>query len=434
MEPTAYLVVGIVGIGMGVSFFVADPQSPTSRPLSLFWVVAGATFLTNPLLRDSSWVWVYSVNEAVIIVTGFEWGLRVVRAQVGGRQTSEIWTRCGQASAVLYGLLGCTFRELEARHWKVMWTSASLGDPAFYLFAVPFFAAIGLPTVRFAMAFRGQFDAAELGRLLALFAATPFWIAGMIGPLHWKPIGFALGEVIFLVGAIRYHVLQGQRGQLLARFVSPEVARVVRDRGLASALQRHRVELSVVACDLRGFTAFAETGAPEEVMRLLEEYYAAVIDCAARFGGSIKDFAGDGILVLVGAPVALADHARRALGMALEIRDRGEEVLGRWRRLGLELGLGVGVASGFATVGAIGGGERLEYGAFGPVVNLAARLASHARGGQVLAESRITAATEGEAALEFEKLDPAELKGFTRPVAVFAVRGAAATAGQGGTT
>src|SRR5947209_1079357 len=145
---------------------------------------------------------------------------------------------------------------------------------------------------------------------------------GMGAPVRWKPIGFALGEIVFLLGAIRYHVVQGQRGQFLARFVSPAVARVVRERGMASAFQRSRVELSVVACDLRGFTAFAETGAPEEVMKLLEDYYSAVGEVVSEFGGSIKDFAGDGILALVGAPIAYPDHARRAVGMALKIRDR----------------------------------------------------------------------------------------------------------------
>src|SRR4029077_15039418 len=144
---------------------------------------------------------------------------------------------------------------------------------------------------------------------------------------------------------------QGQRGQFLSRFLSPQVVRVVRERGLASTMQQSRTELSVVACDLRGFTAFTETAAPEEIMKLLAEYYGAVGEVVVRFGGSISNFAGDGILALVGAPIAHPDHPARAIGMALQIRDRVSAILARWKTLGLDVGIGVGVASGFVTVG-----------------------------------------------------------------------------------
>src|SRR5438067_3215853 len=140
-------------------------------------------------------------------------------------------------------------------------------------------------------------------------------------------------------------------------------------------------------------------------MKLLEEYYSAAGEAVAQFGGTIKDFAGDGILALVGAPIPVGDHARRAVEMALAIHDRGDQVLVRWRTLGLDLGLGVGVASGFATVGAIGAAGRLEYGAVGPVVNLASRLASHARSGEVLAEPRVVGLA-GNGPVRFEKLEP----------------------------
>jgi class 3 adenylate cyclase len=105
------------------------------------------------------------------------------------------------------------------------------------------------------------------------------------------------------------------------------------EQGLSKTMRRTRVELSVVACDLRGFTAFSETAAPEEIMRLLEEYYGAVGDTVMRFGGSISNFAGDGIVALVGAPIAREDHAARAIHAALDIRDRTSEILSRWRPL-----------------------------------------------------------------------------------------------------
>jgi class 3 adenylate cyclase len=139
-------------------------------------------------------------------------------------------------------------------------------------------------------------------------------------------------------------------------------------------------------------------------------------------GGTIKDFAGDGILTLVGAPIPYADHAQRAVAMALEMRARGRQVLSHWQKLGLDLGLGIGIASGYVTVGAIGGERRLEYAAVGPAVNLAARLCALAESGQILADQR-TAGLIGEdgAAYRFEPLNPVALKGFTRPVTVFAV-------------
>jgi class 3 adenylate cyclase len=195
-------------------------------------------------------------------------------------------------------------------------------------------------------------------------------------------------------------------------------------------MQRTRVELSAVACDLRGFTAFAETAAPEEIMTLLEEYYAAVGESVVRFGGSISNFAGDGILALVGAPIAHVDHARRAVGMALDLRDRTGGILSRWRERGLAVGVGVGVASGFVTVGVIGGTERLEYTAVGPAVNLAARLCARAEAGQILADARVVAAAGRESdGYRVQQLETAELKGFARPVTIFSVASPSADTG-----
>jgi class 3 adenylate cyclase len=193
----------------------------------------------------------------------------------------------------------------------------------------------------------------------------------------------------------------------------------------------------VVACDLRGFTAFAETAPPEEVIQLLEAYYDAVGQVVARHGGSIKDFAGDGILAIVGAPIPAADHALRAVAMAVEIRDRSTALLGRWKRLGHDLGVGVGVATGFVTVGVIGGMERLEYAAVGPPVNLAARLATHAAAGQVLAEPRVVAAASdggGGGVVTFVPRATVELKGVARPVMVYEAAAAspAAVVGRSG--
>ena len=433
VEPIAYLIVGLFGVGMGVAFLAADPRSPTSRALSAMWVALGVAVLVNipasaSLARDPSLVRVfgriYSVLDPLVIITTCEWILRLGRTEVSrypNRRRGEGVVRLAQGLAVVYGLAGLVEPELRSGFFATSWRTEFLTQPAWYLFALPFVLALALAAWRVSQLLVADIDPAERLRLIGLAAASPFWVAATFLPLRWKPVSTAIGQLIFLVGAVQYHVQQGQRGQFLARFLSPQLAALVRDRGLPGALQRSRVELSVVACDLRGFTAFAESAAPEEVMKLLEDYYGRVGEVVTEFGGSIKDFAGDGVLALVGAPVAYVDHARRAVGMALAIRERAQTVLVTWNRLGLALGVGVGVASGFTTVGTIGGSGRLEYAAVGPAVNLAARGASRAEADQVLVDQRIVGLVGGDAGFHFEPLETTELKGFARPVTLFTV-------------
>ncbi len=205
-------------------------------------------------------------------------------------------------------------------------------------------------------------------------------------------------------------------------FLSPEIGRLLREGGVQGAMSRSRVELSAVFCDLRGFTAFSERTSSEKVMELLQSYYDAVGELVAEMGGTVKDHAGDGILSLVGAPIAHRDHADRAVRMAVRIRDRGAEILARWRSPGLELGLGVGVASGIVTVGAIAGATRLEYVAVGPAVNLAARLCERAAPGQVLVDRRtVELAREVAESYRVELVESSTLKGIAGSVAVYSV-------------
>ena len=431
VEPIGFLIVGVFAIGMALSFLAADPHSPTSRPLCLLLGSLGVTFLLNIpaygglLLERVSWIRVFSLLELASLAAAFEWILRIGRTEVSAEPqaaSGERLLRVAQALACLYGLAGMSVPTLKGEFWNVPLSLPLLRRPAFYLFAVPFNLSLVLAGDRVVQLVRARLDPTERLRLIALMAAAPFWCAAIFLPPVWKPPSVAIGEMIFLAGAIRYHVLQGQRGQFLARFLSPEVVRLVHERGLASTMQQSRTELSVVACDLRGFTAFAETAAPEEIMKVLEEYYGAVGEVVVAFGGSISNFAGDGILALVGAPIAHPDHAARAVGMALQVRDRVDTILSRWRTLGLELGIGVGVASGFVTVGVIGSGVRLEYTAVGPAVNLAARLCARAEAGQVLADPRVVGSVgDASPGYRFAKLESVELKGFARPITIFSV-------------
>jgi class 3 adenylate cyclase len=211
------------------------------------------------------------------------------------------------------------------------------------------------------------------------------------------------------------------RAGVLWRAFSVLVARATgaRRRSRRGVPGLHRHELSVVACDLRGYTHFSASVPPDEVVDLLREHYRRIGEIVATFRGVIKDHAGDGTLVLVGAARPSEDHADRAVAMAFAIAARADEVLLRWRRDGIEIGLGIGVASGEVTVGSIEAGSRVEPVAVGAAVNLAARLCARARPGQILVDERTVALAQGEKIGRLQRLEIAELKGFATPVPIF---------------
>jgi adenylate cyclase len=229
------------------------------------------------------------------------------------------------------------------------------------------------------------------------------------------PLSLALGEVVFIVGALRYHNVQGARGMFMAQFLAPQVAELVRQRGLRNAMARQRQVVTVVCCDIRGFTAHAQSRPPEKVMLLLRDFYAAVGAAAAEYGGTIKDLAGDGALILLGAPVPFPDQAARAVGLARSLQARARAVV---RKHSPRLGLGVGVATGEVAVGIVGQGARYEYVAVGPAVNLAARLCDEARDGEIRADAE-TLHAAGEALPERSELRP--LKGVGREVPTYVI-------------
>jgi class 3 adenylate cyclase len=195
----------------------------------------------------------------------------------------------------------------------------------------------------------------------------------------------------------------------------------VRERGLERVLQRTRLEISALVCDLRGFTRFSEAVSSDAVTTLLEEFYDAVGAAVAGAGGTIKDHAGDGVLALFGAPLPLADHAARATEAAIAIRERTAPLLRRWSGSGPELGLGIGIASGSATVGVIGGATRLEYVAVGPAVNLASRLCDRAGPGEILADAETAGLASARGQSRFEPRGSAPLPGLSEPVVLFAL-------------
>jgi class 3 adenylate cyclase/CheY-like chemotaxis protein len=208
-----------------------------------------------------------------------------------------------------------------------------------------------------------------------------------------------------------------ERASRLKRFLPPQVADLVQKSPTMAALESHRREVTVVFCDLRGFTAFAEVAEPEEVMAVLKEYHSALGALIHEFEGTLERFVGDGVLVLFNDPIPCQDPCLRAARMAAAMRARLKELAVRWRASGHALGFGVGIAHGYATLGPIGFEGRSDYAAIGTVVNLAARLCAEASDGRILVDSKVHAAIVGSAHLE--AAGDLVLKGLHRVVPAF---------------
>jgi adenylate cyclase len=216
--------------------------------------------------------------------------------------------------------------------------------------------------------------------------------------------------------------VQTQLGQIerigtLKRFLAPQLAEMIVSSGDERILETHRRDIVIVFCDLRGFTAFAETGEPEEVRDLLAEYHAVLGPIVTRSEGTLDHFAGDGIMVFFNDPLPCPDPAERAVRMAVEMRQAVAELQEGWRRRGREIGFGVGIAQGYATLGQIGFAERIHYTAIGTACNLASRLCDAAADGQILVSKRVAGAVEGNARLE--EVGDLALKGLSQAVAVY---------------
>jgi class 3 adenylate cyclase/putative methionine-R-sulfoxide reductase with GAF domain len=231
---------------------------------------------------------------------------------------------------------------------------------------------------------------------------------------------FADQAAIAITNARLIEAVERQRTEL-ARFVSPPVAELISSRDGERLLAGHRAYISCLFCDLRGFTAFAETAAPEELLDVLRQYHGALGDLISVYKGTLEHFAGDGVMVFFNDPVAVVDHELEAVCFALAAQERFEELALDWRKRGTDLGLGIGIEAGYATLGRIGFEGRYDYGVLGPVANLASRLSTKAAAGQILIGQRLFAAVE--AAVETARAGELELKGFSRPVAAYEVRG-----------
>lgn len=206
-----------------------------------------------------------------------------------------------------------------------------------------------------------------------------------------------------------------ERIRKLERFLAPQVAQLIASSDSPEGLlTSQRREVTVVFCDLRGFTAFTEATEPEEAMNVLREYHAALGKLIFKYEGTLDKYAGDGVMVLFNAPIQFADHTTRAVKMAVEMRDTVGPLTERWRNRGHSLGFGIGIAVGYATLGQVGFEQRLEYAAIGSVTNLASRLCSEAKADQIVVSRRVYGIVENS--VEARAMDDLQLKGFNHPV------------------
>ena len=429
-DTTPQLITALLAMGMALAFVIADRSSPPTRALGLFLGAVGLSIglgsqVAYPLHQARGIAWwdgIFAIPETLAFIFAYEWILRVRRTIPAGKLYTagpDRLLRIAQGLAAFYGVMSLFLPRLRAEKFANAGFAEVFGGsaPEFWLFALPLTLSLLLGLFTGLLTLNRRPDRAESLRLVAFAIAAPFMSSGIVLPIAVAPVATSIGLLIFLVGGVQYHVIQGRRAQFMSRFLSPQVAELVGRKGLKSATDEQTLELSVVACDLRGFTAFTAATSSQRVISILREYYDAVGEAAAECGGTIKDQAGDGILILVGAPLAFEDHGPRAVALARAIRERGMKITAKHSDSDLKLGVGVGVASGFVTVGVIGAASRLEYTAVGPAVNLAARLCSEAEHGEVLVGPRTLELLDGHE--DQGRLRPGEtlkLKGFHKPV------------------
>jgi adenylate cyclase len=205
----------------------------------------------------------------------------------------------------------------------------------------------------------------------------------------------------------------------LRRFLSPQIADLIVASGMEKQLQSHRREITALFCDLRGFTGFSETSDPEDVVMLLRDYHAAIGQIIIKYSATLEHFAGDGVMVFLNDPVPIDKPELKAVRMALEMRDAIGTLTEKWRRLGHDIGFGIGISHGFATLGTIGFEGRFDYAAIGTVSNIASRLCDEAKPGQILISPRVLMAVEDS--MKVQPVGELTLKGIRRPMTAYNV-------------
>lgn len=413
-------VFALMSAGAGIVTFWADRQNRASGALSAWLVLMGLAVAwggaTAAIGITPMSLMLGATLESGAILAGIEWGRRVaLSAPKRWRAATRALFLAAQILVlVFWGLrLGYAllFPELAATERGGM---VPVSGVEFAVLAPLIGSVVVLGAIALLILLSVDIDRIERVRLRAFLVAAPLLLSGLFLQGPALPLLMSLGLLVFFAGSVRFMMLQVARGTRLRQFVAAEVAGLVQDDS-ALLERRGRRCISIVACDLRGFTALAQQLSSDQVMALLERYYAHAGQIAARHGAAVKDHAGDGILMLVGAPVPVTDCAARALRLARALID---ELHPQMQADAGGLGLGVGVATGDVSVGAVRGAGRLEYAAVGSAVNLAARLCAAAPGGEVWVDAASVVAA-GETAVQART--PLTLKGYAEPVQLYAL-------------
>lgn len=430
MPLSTTIIVAMLAGGMSLIIGWLDRRDTRNRPLALFLLtVAGALLSAHPHIIPNQLI-ATIISETLIVFSIFllfEWGRRIGQTVDGRRRiAAEILLRIGQGFVVVYWILLIIYVAVEPD----MATSDAKGFFTVNVYEWAVFApvlgsSLLLALIAFGLMLTMRMDRAERMRLHVLWLAAPFLLGGMILQESWVPYSVTIGLLILLAASIQYLLMQSQRGQFLSQFLSPQVTQVVRERGMHEIDSRQKTILSVVVCDLRGFTAYARQEDSDEVVSLLEKFYAAVGEAAAAYNGTIKDHAGDGVLILVGAPLPVKDFANQAIQLGCAIMAHGQAVLAD-AGLSKRVGLGVGIATGTVTAGTIRGAGHKAYVAVGNPVNLAARLCDVADNGDILVDTRTLEARQEfsqPAEHAIQNMQPQSFKGFSVPVSYCRIRG-----------
>lgn len=445
--PLAQFITGIIAIGIGTASWLADPSTKSTKPFALFLAsVGGALCLNLPLATElqnagtslpelkqnagasargmeliQQYGPIFALFESAAFVTAFEWMRRVLQTV----QTPLKWRplqclRSAQGLVLFNMMLSVLF---PARRMEIFQTVASGtldSVPTLLLFSLPLSTALILSSVAIVALLTQQPDSNETVRLRSLALSTPFLMSGMFISLTVEAaVLTAFGEIILLYGIFRYQARRGERDQFVSRFLSPQVRQLVQEHGLSKAMRHEQRDISILFCDLRNFTAYANNHSATDVVSLLEGFYGAMGKAAALHGGTVKDHAGDGLLVLVGAPATLDHTPQHAVKMALAMQSAMADLASARGTENETLGLGIGVATGPVVVGAIEAANRLEYVAVGDTVNRAARLCGSAPAGNI----HIDTQTRDELPIQLKADTIAageiELKGFSNRVSVW---------------
>ncbi len=414
---------------LGLLFLVVSRRPRSSSALGTAWMAFGIAVIFQPPQVDNVgadpalWERLHVGLEVSVIMLGAAYAAAIFRT---ARKTSraatilDLGVRTSFVSAAVMFVLGVVYPRERMNDYFYGFDDGGWERTGFWIFAACWIANMVVFSAMWAVLARQEIDEGERTRAATLSAAVPVMVAGTVVPYDAALWCYAGATLILLYGQLRFHAAAGERSAFLSRFLSHDVSALVDAHGLAEVMKPHEVELTVVSCDLRGFTAYAEAVPSQAVIDLLNEYYNAVGDAVAEHGGTIKDYAGDGVLILVGAPLPRSDHARAGLALANQLRDAVATVTKHWSTGVHPLGLGIGVSSGKVTVGAIGSSARMEYTAVGLAVNLASRLCSAAVDGEILVDHRTVELASAE---NVQARGSMEVKGLSLAQAVYALTG-----------